>query len=109
MNFQHKDLAAGRWYELSLAEQLGNIGSEISRAKKWQDKDKTLSQNAFVRAFELLDLTLSDKRWSKRLKELTRVRELFGDLFTGGKEYQTTFEDLDRYFFHFAVAARKGR
>jgi hypothetical protein len=29
---QHRDLAAGRWWQLTLAEQLGNIGSEVSRA-----------------------------------------------------------------------------
>ncbi len=28
----HKHLAAGRWLELSLSEQLGNIGSEYNRA-----------------------------------------------------------------------------
>lgn len=30
----HKELAAGRWFELSLAEQLGNIGSEVLRASR---------------------------------------------------------------------------
>jgi hypothetical protein len=32
---QHRELAAGRWWELSIAEQLGNIGSEVSRAVRW--------------------------------------------------------------------------
>lgn len=106
MDIQHKDLADGRWFELSLAEQLGNVGSEISRAKNWQSRDKKISENALIRTLELLDLTLSDKRWRYRLKELARVREVLGDLFTGGKEYKSTFEDLDRYFFNFAIAAR---
>ena len=30
--FQHQSLAEGRWFTLSLAEQLANIGSEVSRA-----------------------------------------------------------------------------
>ncbi len=34
MTVQHRDLAAGRWWELSLAEQLGNVGSEVSRAAR---------------------------------------------------------------------------
>lgn len=27
----HKDLAGGRWFTMTLAEQMGNIGSEIHR------------------------------------------------------------------------------
>mgnify|MGYP001617267425 CR=1 FL=1 len=109
MDIQHKDLAEGRWYKLSLAEQLGNVGSEVSRAKNWHGRNEKFSENAFIRALELLDLTLADTRWRHRLKELTRVREVLGDLFMGGQEYKSTFEDLDRYFFHFAIAARSGK
>lgn len=29
--FMHHELASGRWENMSLAEQMGNIGSEISR------------------------------------------------------------------------------
>lgn len=106
MNFQHKDLSEGKWYKLSLAEQLGNVGSEVSRAKKWVGKDENISKNALARAIDLMDLTLTDQKWKNRLKELARVREVLGDLFTGGKEYNSTFDDLDRYFFQFALAAR---
>ena len=35
MTVAHRDLAAGRWWELSLAAQLGNVGSEIGRALRW--------------------------------------------------------------------------
>ncbi|MEK7516895.1 MAG: hypothetical protein AAB562_04860 [Patescibacteria group bacterium] len=109
MPFQHQELAAGRWQELSLAEQMGNIGSEISRALRWRDNDQKLFIGAFDRALELLDLTISDSRWRGRLKELTRVREAVGDAFCGGSEYRTSFEDLNRYFFNFAIAARAHR
>jgi len=30
----HAGLAAGRWFELTLMEQLGNIGSEVGRATR---------------------------------------------------------------------------
>ena len=104
--FIHKDLAAGRWFEFSLIEQLANIGSEVSRARRWFGKDEKLFQGAVDRALELFDLTLQDPRWRKRLKELARARELFCDAVFGGKEYGSRLEDLDRYFFHFAFAAR---
>ena len=106
MTIQHKNLAAGGWQKLSLAEQLGDIGSETSRALNWQDKDQKSYENAIYRALELLDLTISDPRWKNRLKEIVRIRELLCDAVLGGKEYKTSLKDLDRYFFHFAFAAR---
>jgi len=109
MAIQHKELAAGGWQKLSLMEQMGNIGSEISRALNWRDKDKKLYENAIDRAFELLDLTIADSRWRSRLKEIVRTRELLADAIFGGKEYKTSFEDLNKYFFHFALAARINR
>jgi len=67
------------------------------------------NQNAIDRAFELLDLTIADSRWRSRLKEIVRTRELLADAMFGGKEYKTSLKDLDRYFFHFALAARINR
>lgn len=109
MTFQHKTLAEGRWKEFSLLEQLGNIGSEVSRAIRWRGKDEKLYQDASWRALELMDLTLEDPRWQKRLKELARAREVLCDAIFGGKEYGTKLEDLNRYFFLFALAARAKR
>jgi hypothetical protein len=109
MTFQHKDLAVGGWQKLSLIEQLGNVGGEISRALNWRDKNQESYDSAITRAFELLDLTIADPRWRLRLKEIVRARELLADAIFGGKEYKTTLEDLNRYFFNFALAARINR
>ena len=103
--FKHQSLASGRWFELSLAEQLGNIGSEVSRAIKARG-DRKRFENAVVRALELFDLTLCDIRWRTRLKEITRAREVFCDTALGNCEYGTSLEDLDKYFYYFALAAR---
>lgn len=108
MVIHHKTLAAGRWQELTLAEQLGNVGSEVSRALTWRGKDEELFQGAVERALELLDLTIQDPRWRGRLKELTRVREFLCDAFYGGKEYGTRLEDLDKYFLQFILAQKVG-
>jgi len=64
---------------------------------------------AFERALELLDLTLADSRWRGRLREIARARELLCDAATGGTEYGTMLEGMDRYFLAFAVAARISR
>lgn len=103
----HKELAAGKWFELSLMEQLANIGSEVSRASRWQDEDEKLFRGAVYRALELFDLTLGDSRWLGRLREIARLREIFCDAVFGGKEYKSSLKDIVRYFDPFAYAARK--
>lgn len=103
----HKELASGRWSQLSLIEQMANIGGEVSRAKNWEGKDETIFWNAISRALELFDLTIHDSRWRGRLQEIGRAKELFCDAVLGGKEYETQLSDLDPYFSQFALAARK--
>lgn len=102
----HKELAGGRWRTLSLAEQMGNIGSEVSRAKNREGKDEEKFQNAVRRALELFDLTLEDPRWRRRLREIARAREVFCDAILGGKEYHSTLEGLMPYFDQFAYARK---
>ena len=106
----HPRLAAGRWFELTLMEQLGNIGSEVGRASR----AKSLGNGerfagALDRALELFDLTLADKRWQGRLKEIARAREGVCDFLVGDNEFGSTAESLDRYFLPFAMAARRDR
>jgi hypothetical protein len=103
----HKDLAAGRWYELTLAEQLGNIGSEVSRARLNQGKNEPRFWGAVARALELFHLTLIDRRWGARRKEIRRAYEVFCDAVSGGEAYGSSLKDLDRYFNGFAFLARK--
>ncbi|MBI3638670.1 hypothetical protein HY227_02940 [Candidatus Wolfebacteria bacterium] len=102
----HKELAAGRWFELSLAEQLGNIGSEVSRASLWQNKDEKLFWGAVERALELFDLTLEDSRWKGRKIEIARAREVFCDAVYGGELYKSSLPDLIKYFDDFALIGK---
>lgn len=110
MEFYHKELASGRWYELTLAEQMANIGSEVHRAISWFRKnDKEYFERAFDRALELFDLTLADNRWKGRRKEIARSREYFCVLmlYTSNiKDVQKEMDLFDKYFLHFGVYAR---
>ena len=107
MQIQHKNLADGDWYKLTLMEQMGNIGGEVARALRWQEKDDKLFQGAIYRALELFDLTIQDIRWKKRLKEIIRAREIFCDAVYGDSAYKSSLEALERYFFYFALLARR--
>lgn len=110
MAFIHADLAAGGWKRFNLMEQLGNVGSDIERAIRWKERgNEEYFQAAFDRAIELMDLTIQDSRWKKQLKELCRAREVICDYFFGGNQYGSTAESLQKYFFHFALAANAGR
>ncbi len=107
MNFKHDTLAQGRWQTLSLPEQLGNIGSEVHRARMAEHGQRTRFLNACDRALELFDLTLDDPRWRGRLREIARAQEVFCDTVLGGEEYGDSLESLEKYFDPFALLARK--
>jgi hypothetical protein len=102
----HQSLAAGRWFTLTLAEHLGNVGSEYERAFNWKKRNNPeQSQKAFDRMLELLDLTLADSRWKHRLKEITRLRQETCRLL----EPETPVPDLRKYFLQFSVFARRNK
>lgn len=108
----HKNLASGRWFELSLVEQLANVGSDIERTIQWKNKgDLLYSQQAFERALDLLDLTIADPKNRKRLKEIVRLREVLADYFVFDNEYKSTDKAWQNYFFAFnyAAAIKRGR
>lgn len=101
---QHKTLADGKWFKLTLCEQLGNIGSEVGRTIR--AVEPLQKQAAAYRALELFDLTLEDERWRKRTRELVRSREVFCDFVFGNNQYNSDAKGLEKYFTQFAIAAR---
>ena len=106
----HRGLAQGRWFTLTLAEQLGNVGSEYERALSWKKKNQPEhSQKAFERMLELLDLTIQDPRWKHRLKEITRLREELCRLLTSPSPSDPALTGLSKYFLQFATLARKNK
>jgi hypothetical protein len=112
VTFQHRDVAAGAWDKLSLAEQLGHIGSEISRAIRWSASNPDLARNALYRALDLFDLTLDDARHRRspaRLREIARAREVVVDFLAGQNQYGSTAASLQKYFDQFALAAHRQR
>ena len=110
MNIQHKQLAEGRWFKFTLAEQLANVGSEVERTILWKSKNNNdYSQKAFVRSLELLDLTVEDIKNKSRLKEIMRVREALVDYFVFDNQFSSSDELWRKYFYPFNFAARINR
>jgi len=121
MKYQHQKLASGGWEKLNFFEQMANIGSEVERGITWRNKNKgTLvscsaqnndlySQKAIERAFELLNLTIASQQKQKKLKELTRLREVLVDYFFGQNQYSSTDRLWQKYFYAFNYAAMKSR
>ena len=108
--WQHRDVARDRWRALSLAEQFGNVGSEISRAIRWSTKNPETARAALYRGLELFDLMLDDPRHRQsvpRLREIARAREVVVDFLAGSNEYGSTGPSLQKYFDQFALAARR--
>ena len=107
---RHREMAAGRWWQLTLAEQLGHVGSEVSRTLRWKSRDPRVAREALERALELIDLTLDDprhRRSAARLREIARMREVLLDFLVGSNDYGTSGPSLQKYFDAYAVAARK--
>lgn len=104
MNFQHKELAQGRWKTFSFFAQMANIGSEVERALDKKEKDEENSQAALFRAVELIDLTIQDPKNRERLFEISRVREFLLDYFMGQNQYGYTDGAWRKYFYAFAYA-----
>lgn len=105
---QHAEMAAGRWAEMSLAEQMGNIGSEVSRslkAKKMGSQRRLAG--ATGRALELFDLTIGCLSDPAKLREVCRAREEFCDYFWGD-QYNVQSEKMMKYYDEFAGLVRKG-
>jgi len=96
-----------KWGKMSLPEQMGNIGSEVIRMiNSREKKDRESEKNCFIRSLELIDLTISDKRWKRRLFEICRIREILCGLFFNDKTYKISTKHLKDYFLFFALLSQ---
>jgi hypothetical protein len=108
----YKNLARERWFELSLIEQLANVGADVERTIRWKQKGNyEYSRTAFDRALDLIYLTVEDPKNRGRLREILRTREALIDHFVYDNEYKTTDEQWQKYFYqyNYAAAIKKGR
>ena len=94
-----------QWQAYSFLFQMGNIGSEISRATMFKEQYNERSRQSFEIALDLLDLTIKDPKNVGRLAELCRLREVAVDYFYADNQYQSKAQEWNDYFQPFAYAA----
>jgi hypothetical protein len=93
---------------MPLTAQLGNLGSEFSRAMKWQGQDDAIFWSEVSRFLDYINSMILQPGLPKhRQKELFRVREVATDKFLGTSLYGGSAESLQRYFDDFAILSRK--
>ena len=100
ITYQHGDIFE-RWNELSFPEQMLNIGSEVSRALKWQCKNEKRTESAFFRALELFHFTVKSLQTNgnkHRIKEIGLAKEVLYDYLYGGNVYKSTPQSLMKYY-----------
>lgn len=93
-----------KWLNLTKAQQIGNIGSEIARAAYWEERNDIANRNsALERSLELLDLTLDDRRWNAGIKEIARFREVVGAKYCNNDFFNITLKELKEFCINFVM------
>jgi len=88
-----------RWFNMSIIDQISNIGGEVNRAIKWKNKNDTIKKlNFYNKAIELIVLTVKDPKNKHRIRELEFCKEELKDYFLGDNLYGTTDNVLIKYY-----------
>ena len=105
VNYIHSEEARQDWLTRPITYQMGNIGSEVSRALKWIAKgNQARADKAIDRALELFDFTIeSNIKNHARLTEILKAREEFCDYFFNQNSFQTTPGQLQKYYDGFVM------
>lgn len=92
-----------RWNKFSLPQKLGNIGSEVARARLCEEKKDGIGRDsALERVLEMLNLLINSAITPAQKKELSQVRELINcwHLKQNFLDYSPAL--LEQYFTQFA-------
>lgn len=87
-----------RWFQMSVGEQISNIGSEVERALRFRNKEPQKSLEFVNKAIELIERSQMDPKNQTRIRELGNCKEELIDFFIGDNIYSTTEEQLRRYY-----------
>ncbi len=99
------------WAKFNFDEQMGNIGSEVSRAiKAKQNGNEESLIGAFYRALDLFNASLEVlKNNASQYQEVKEANQKFVAFFQSKNSNPKDFAQLDGYFYAYALVARKDR
>ena len=105
VNYIHSTEAHDDWLSRPITYQMGNIGSEVSRALKWMQKgNKERADKAIDRALELFDFTIEANTNNHfRLTEVLKAREEFCDYFFNHNSCHTDPVKMQKYYDGFVM------
>jgi hypothetical protein len=92
-----------RWFSFPIEMRMGHIGSEITRvlsSRKNNDKEK--EKAAYLRAIEMLELTLLDASIGNGRKEIEILKEVLEDMQNKEPKLEIDPILLQNYFAPFA-------
>lgn len=109
VDYIHGEETLKDWGNHPITYQMGNIGSEVSRSLKWQEKGNQARANkAIDRALELFDFTIkANLKNHPCLTEILMARDEFCDYFFGGNTYHTDPKKMQKYYDEFVIMGQK--
>lgn len=88
------------WFNLSLVEQMINIGNEVKRAIRF-DSNKEKRDIFLDKAIEYTELTMQDPKNKKVLPELQISKEVLLD-YKGPHNLDCSKEQINNYYLNFS-------
>jgi hypothetical protein len=86
-------------FEMSIGDQIYNVGSEVARAIKWKNQQNYQRQLNFgIKAIELMGLIKMDPKNTKRFDELNFYEQELIDYLFGGNVYENTDENIMKIY-----------
>ena len=97
-------MSKDRWEQMSISEQMMNIGGELERAVAWKKKNDIEKMNHFLeKVREWMGLTMADPKNRWRIGELVIAQEEYEDFF-GENLWQNRDDTMMSYWNSFLSA-----
>lgn len=99
VSLTHNPEVIEKWFQLSIQEQISNIGSEVLRADRWKQRgNQERMRTYYDTAVSFLCLSIRDPKNAAGKTELNLCIDELADYFIGENLWGTTSETLQRYY-----------